>query len=400
MDKSKLKKDVTIVYAVALMGLIVTIIMYIGYFTPEWKKYQSEFKRYVSEKLGEEKAKAIEFGVKQIYVKELNRVDRCITCHMGYEWKGLENAPNPFKTHPKEILDKHPLQKYGCTICHGGQGYALNKEEAHGFIEHWEEPLLGKELEDIYSPPDRKVLLQMNCNICHRYDTLTPGADYINYAKKLVKEKGCRACHKINGRGGVIGPDLTYEGDKAPEQFDYSRIGGYKSVFAWHVAHFKNPKMVSPESIMPEMGFGSKEAIALTLLTMSWKKVNLPPEYYPQSYTALADLPTPEEIEKERQMREGEGAFFVNKGCFVCHSISVFGIESAAKIGPDLSNALEDVQSRFGKTLENFIKEPTGTMAIVLGSQIVLSDSEKVQVVELLTKAYEKYRKQQLTSKH
>jgi len=52
MDKSKLKKDVTIVYAVALMGLIVTIIMYIGYFTPEWKKYQSEFKRYVSEKLG------------------------------------------------------------------------------------------------------------------------------------------------------------------------------------------------------------------------------------------------------------------------------------------------------------------------------------------------------------
>ncbi|CUS95647.1 hypothetical protein JGI8_02210, partial [Candidatus Kryptonium thompsonii] len=78
----------------------------------------------------------------------------------------------------------------------------------------------------------------------------------------------------------------------------------------------------------------------------------------------------------------------------------VFGIESAAKIGPDLSNALEDVQSRFGKTLENFIKEPTGTMSIVLGSQIMLTDSEKVQVVELLTKAYEKYRKQQLTSKH
>jgi len=301
MDKSKLKKDVIAVYALSLVGFIVTLVLYIGYFTPEWKRYQSEFKNYVKEKLGAEKAKAVEFGVKQIYVKELNRVDRCITCHMGYEWKGLENAPNPFKTHPKEILDKHPVSKYGCTICHGGQGYALNKEEAHGFIEHWEEPLLGKELENLYRPPDRKVLLQMNCNICHRYDTLTPGADYINYAKKLVKEKGCRACHKINGRGGVIGPDLTYEGDKAPEQFDYSRIGGKKSVFAWHVAHFKNPKMVSPESIMPEMGFGSKEAIALTLLVLSWKKTNLPPQYYPQSSTALADLPTPEEIEKERQ---------------------------------------------------------------------------------------------------
>ena len=30
-------------------------------------------------------------------------------------------------------------------------------------------------------------------------------------------------------------------------------------------------------------------------------------------------------------------------------------------------------------------------MSIVLGSQIMLTDSEKVQVVELLTKAYEKY---------
>ena len=85
------------------------------------------------------------------------------------------------------------------------------------------------------------------------------------------------------------------------------------------------------------------------LLTMSWKKVNLPPEYYPQSYTALAELPTPEEIEKETLMREGDGAYYVNKGCIVCHSISVFVIESAAKIGPELSNALEDVQSRFGK---------------------------------------------------
>jgi cytochrome c2 len=268
-------------------------------------------------------------------------------------------------------------------------------EDAHGFVEHWDEPLLGRELEDMYRPPERGVLMQINCNICHRYDRSTPGADYINYAKELVRKKGCRACHKINGRGGVIGPDLTYEGDKSPEQFDYSRIGGRKSIFSWHVAHFKNPRMISPGTVMPEMRFSSKEAIALTMLVLSWRKVDLPPEYYPQSREALVDLPTPEELEKERQMREGEGAFFVEKGCFVCHSISVFGIESPAQIGPDLSQAVEDVPRRFGKTLENFINEPTGTMALVLGNQVVLSDSEKVIVVELLKKAYEKYRKKQ-----
>jgi hypothetical protein len=48
----------------------------------------------------------------------------------------------------------------------------------------------------------------MNCNVCHRYES-HPGAQSINRAKVLVREAGCRARHPINGRGGLIGPDLT-----------------------------------------------------------------------------------------------------------------------------------------------------------------------------------------------
>jgi cytochrome c2 len=229
---------------------------------------------------------------------------------------------------------------------------------------------------------------QMKCNESHRYDRQTKNADFINRAKQLVQEKGFRACHIINGRGGQIGPDLTFVGDKSPEQYDYSRISGVQSAFAWHVAHLQDPKSLVPETVMPAFGFSSADAQALALLVLSWKRTELPARYLPGA--ALADRPTPEEAEKERQMLEGEGAFFVKKGCFVCHSVSTLGIESAAKIGPDLSEAVSDVQSRFGRTLEDFLASPTGTMAVVLATQIQLTPEERREAVDKLKIAYEK----------
>ena len=98
------------------------------------------------------------------------------------------------------------------------------------------------------------------------------------------------------------------------------------------------------------------------------------------------------------RMLEGEGAFFVKKGCFVCHSVSTLGVESASKIGPDLSEAFTDVQSRFGRQLEDFLNNPTGTMAVVLSTQIILSPEEKREAVEKLKIAYQKKTEQQAKS--
>ena len=55
-------------------------------------------------------------------------------------------------------------------------------------------------------------------------------------------------------------------------------------------------------------------------------------------------------------MKVGPGAWFVKTGCFVCHSIAALGVKSPAQIGPDLSNAVEDVQSRFGRTIDDFLR--------------------------------------------
>ena len=82
-------------------------------------------------------------------------------------------------------------------------------------------------------------------------------------------------------------------------------------------------------------------------------------------------------------------AFFLGKGCNECHSISTFGIESQNKSGPDLAEAYTDVQKRFGTSLENFLKNPTGTMQMVLKDKIKLTDDEKQKVIGYLKYAYD-----------
>ena len=69
-------------------------------------------------------------------------------------------------------------------------------------------------------------------------------------------------------------------------------------------------------------------------------------------------------------------------------------MKSAAQIGPDLSTAVEDVQSRFGRTLDDFLREPTGTMAVVLSRQIILTPEQKAVALQKLREAFDVHQKQ------
>jgi cytochrome c2 len=290
-----------------------------------------------------------------------NVADRCITCHMGVEIKGLEgeDVPVVFRTHPNPdgIMDKHPIEKFGCTSCHGGQGPALTTKQAHaGKGVRWLWPVYTREMQKHYKiDEDRLVMVQINCNHCHRFDKETPGMDYINLAKQIIQEKNCRQCHVIDGYGGNIGPALTYEGDKSHELFDFSHVEADleerelpKTVFTWHILHFENPQKVVPGSVMPNYGFTDKEKVALAMLVMSWRKIKYPVEYLsnPDKYYVLklidegrikateielvsktslnnVDMKKQDTIKTaSTDLTELGKQLFSSKGCNTCHNIT------------------------------------------------------------------------------
>ncbi len=303
----------------------------------DWGPIQTRF-RAVLEQRGQVKAaRAFVPGVRQLWVPELGRVDRCVTCHLGYEWAGTLPATleAPLAPHPSlPYLDAHPFTEFGCTSCHAGQGFATETRAAHGDVEHWEEPLLDAKLGGPYGLGSGE-LIQTRCNGCHRQDESTPGMEVINHGKELFRQNKCLVCHVVGGRGGLKGPELTYIGDKNPELFDFSHVQGARTAINWHIQHLTNAGNVTPGTTMPEFDFEPDEARALALLLLSWRRQTFPPRYVPGPHaaTSAGEAKAPREPSPAPAVPGAEAGHdvFVSRGCNSCH-----GVGAGTVIGPDL----------------------------------------------------------------
>lgn len=248
-----------------------------------WAPFQIQFRELLGHYGRPEDARSFQVQIRQIWIPKIGATDRCITCHLGYEYATVLPAtvPEPLTPHPRrQWLGKHEFASFGCTTCHGGQGWATTTSDAHVGGRGWDEPMLSPALARQYGLTMGEMM-QMRCNFCHRHDTETAGMDEINRAKKLFKQRKCLVCHAVEGRGGVSGPELTFEGDQNPELYDFSRVKGPKTFFNWNVQHLVRSSAISPNTQMPDYAMPEADARALTLLLLSWRHLNYPPEYIP-----------------------------------------------------------------------------------------------------------------------
>ncbi|EHP86759.1 cytochrome c class I [Geobacter metallireducens RCH3] len=212
----------------------------------EWKHYQTQYREMLLKMIKKEdnptfyqRVEEMKPEIRQIVVDEWKTVDRCTTCHLGIEDPLFANAKQPFTTHPNpELLKHHPVDKFGCTMCHGGQGLATTYNgSSHQPIDNWPITLVSK------------GLMQSRCGYCHK-DFEAIKADRLIKGRELYKEMHCAGCHQIDGQGGNVGPDLSNFADKDPSNFSYESIEGPHSKQTWVIEHFRDPKRVSPGTPM------------------------------------------------------------------------------------------------------------------------------------------------------
>jgi cytochrome c2 len=326
---------ILVILSLIFFGLVIAAVVRES--RSDWKPIQVRFREVLEQHGQLAAARAFRPGVRQLWVPELGRVDRCVTCHLGYEWAGALPASlgAPLAPHsPLPYLDAHPFPQFGCTVCHGGQGFATSTAAAHGHVENWDEPLLGRTLAE-RNGLTAAELMQLRCNGCHRRDESTPGMAIIDRGKELFRKNKCLVCHVVEDRGGLKAPELTYIGDKDPELFDFTHVTGPHTAFNWHVQHLTHAGEVSPGTAMPDFDFEPEEARALALLLLSWRRQSFPPRYLPAARAVAA----PGESKAPRQPApvplvpgaEAGHDVFVSRGCNSCH-----GVGTGTVIGPDL----------------------------------------------------------------
>jgi len=305
-----MKNQNIIFFAVSGFLFFLFLVIFWQDYDREWKQYQRTFYKMQADLAETEKEKR-DILRQSINIQQLilsaNDADRCVTCHLGLEDPRFKDAPQPYTTHPGK--NRHDFIKFGCTVCHQGQGLATTVEDAHGHVAFWEEPMLSKNE------------LQASCTHCHKENYLEDGP-VVSRGKELFISMGCHGCHSVKGYETLprTGPSLKRIADKTNA--------------SWLVSWIKEPKKHQPNTQMPDFRFPEKEAgsIAAYLMSQSESEYRKPAKY------------------DEGDADKG-GNLIRSIGCLGCHSVGQEGDSFAS----DLSNVGNKVKPDW---LVNWLLDP------------------------------------------
>lgn len=274
-----------------LVGALVVVAFYKDQFR-EWKEWQRIYIRQEMAKATTPAQRAaaarIPVEIKQIVLPESGRVDRCTTCHVAVEDPSYAGFKQPLAYHVNHA--RHSFQKFGCTLCHQGQGAATTREAAHGRVEHWEYPMLPMKY------------IEAACAKCH-FASEIPNAPNLARGRAAFEKYGCIGCHKLHGTGGNVGPELdTVGARRSPE---------------WLARHFEKPAAVVPGSAMPPFEMSKEDIEALTLYMLGQTGERLS-DYY----VSMRTIPS----------AEAGRRIFRERGCIGCHALGGKG----GTVGPAL----------------------------------------------------------------
>lgn len=281
--------------------------------------------------------------------QEADRLEKLKTAHVGdhvYDLRKVLSA-HPLLGKETRPFEFHPVEEYGCTSCHQGNGRALTADKAHGpvFDGTYEEADEGPvphflEKDPLHDPRFASIfnakpghpllfqteplfvggLMQAKCVQCHTTQETKENTPVLallpNYlqGKELFVSQACYACHKIAGlsKGGV-GPELTRAGDSYPWFLKQSIV--------WPQADLKTSTMpnfrLDHLEVEDLMAFllaqkGPSQAIAKTEYLKNVREFELAPPLK-ISQEKIEDLSFSSQI-------------FATEGCASCHRVA--GLET------------------------------------------------------------------------
>lgn len=218
--------------------------------------------------------------IHRIFLPDAGVRDLCTTCHLGIDNPLFTDAPEPFRSHPGKVLEYHPMEKFGCTLCHKGQGVGTSTHAAHGLEETWFDPLIPKQH------------LQSTCIGCHETSFGLEGTDTLEIGRRTFEKYGCYGCHTARGLENAPAYGPTFEGLN-------KKIADEK----WMISWLRDPQKMQPDTIMPTFKFTDEEIRDITAFVLSLEN---------EKQYEKVDLVGTDSQEGEK--------LFTDLGCRACHS--------------------------------------------------------------------------------